>query len=96
MNPINVDFGFKAKFLFSVGSIYKAPPLMLKIVLTSEESKSDMKSGKGKKLDEEGNCRLVGVAKVDPIDDFLVNSFLAFPTECLAYINAVISISASS
>ncbi|KAL1319276.1 hypothetical protein HN51_071558 [Arachis hypogaea] len=91
-----VDFEFKAKFLFSAGSIYKAPPLMVKTVLTSEESKGDMKSGRGKRLDEEGNCRLVGVAKVDPIDDFLMNSFLALPTECLADLNAVISISASS
>ncbi|XLS95561.1 hypothetical protein HN51_071569, partial [Arachis hypogaea] len=86
-----VDLEFKAKFLFSVGSIYKAPPLMVKTVLTSEESKGNMKSGRGKRLDEEGNCRLVGVAKVDPIDDFLMNSFLALPTECLADLNAVTS-----
>ncbi|KAL4314117.1 hypothetical protein AHAS_Ahas15G0053000 [Arachis hypogaea] len=38
---------------------------MVKTVLTSEESKGDMKSGRGKRLDEEGNCRLVGVAKIN-------------------------------
>ncbi|MED6219948.1 hypothetical protein PIB30_040493 [Stylosanthes scabra] len=91
-----VDLEFKAKFLFSAGSFYKAAPLMVKTVLTSEESKGDMKSGRGKRLDEEGNCRLVGVATVDPIDDFLMNSFLGLPTECLADLSAVISISASS
>lgn len=91
-----VDLEFKAKFLFSAGSLYKAPPLMVKTVLTSEESRGTMKSGRGKRLDEEGKCRLVGVATVDPIDDFLMNSFLALPTECLADLNAVISISSSS
>ncbi|KAK2366918.1 hypothetical protein P8452_55348 [Trifolium repens] len=90
-----VDLEFKAKFLFSAGSIYKAPPLLVKTVLTSEESKGTIKSGRGIRLDEEGKCRLVGVATVDPIDDFIMNSFLGLPTECLAELNAVISISSS-
>ncbi|TKY45104.1 hypothetical protein E2542_SST31390 [Spatholobus suberectus] len=91
-----VDLEFKAKFLFSAGSLYKAPPLLVKTVLTSEESKGTMKSGRGKRLDKEGKCRLVGVATIDPIDDFLMNSFLGLPTECFADLNAVISISSSS
>ncbi|KAF7819925.1 uncharacterized protein G2W53_025380 [Senna tora] len=91
-----VDLEFKAKFLFSAGSVYKAPPLLVKTVLTSEESKGTMKRGRGQRLDDEGKCRLVGVATVDPIDDFLMNSFLGLPTECLADLNAIISISASS
>ncbi|KAK7380232.1 hypothetical protein VNO78_32737 [Psophocarpus tetragonolobus] len=91
-----VDLEFKAKFLFSAGSLYKAPPLLVKTVLTSEESKGTMKSGIGKRLDKEGKCRLVGVATVDPIDDFFMNSFLGLPSECLAELKAVISISSSS
>ncbi|KAL9324174.1 hypothetical protein ACSQ67_009031 [Phaseolus vulgaris] len=91
-----VDLEFKAKFLFSAGSLYKAPPLLVKTVLTSEETKGTMKSGRGRRLDKEGKCRLVGVATVDPIDDFFMNSFLGLPTECLAELKAVISISSSS
>ncbi|XP_020209400.1 uncharacterized protein LOC109794364 [Cajanus cajan] len=91
-----VDLEFKARFIFSAGSLYKAAPLLVKTVLTSEESKGIVKSGRGKRLDKEGKCRLVGVATVDPIDDFLVNSFLGLPTECLADLKAVISISSSS
>ncbi|XP_027358062.1 uncharacterized protein LOC113867166 [Abrus precatorius] len=91
-----VDLEFKAKFLFSAGSLYKAPPLLVNTVLTSEESEGTTKSVRGKRLDKEGKCRLVGVATVDPIDDFLMNSFLGLPTECLANLNAVISISSSS
>ncbi|GAV61825.1 hypothetical protein CFOL_v3_05351 [Cephalotus follicularis] len=91
-----VDLEFMAKFLFSVGSIYRAPPLLVKTVLTSEESKGTIRSGRGERLDKEGKCRLVGVAIVDPIGDFLMNSFLALPTECLASLNAAISFSNTS
>lgn len=96
MVVLQVELEFKAKFWFSVGSIYKAPPLLVETVLTSEESYGTMRSGKGERLDENGKCRLVGVATVNPIDDFLMNSFLGLPTECLADLNAIISLTASS
>ncbi|XP_068635460.1 uncharacterized protein [Aristolochia californica] len=87
-----VDLEFKAKFLFSIGTIYRAPPLIVKTVLTSEESKGKIKRGKGKRLDKEGNCGLIGVATLDTIDDTFMNSFLNLPTECLAAINAKITV----
>ncbi|XXG76043.1 hypothetical protein AAC387_Pa08g0479 [Persea americana] len=91
-----VDLEFKSKFLFSVGNIYRAPPLFVATVLTSEESRGAMKAEAGERLDGVGKCRLVGVATVDPIDDVLMNSFLGLPTECLADLNANISISTTS
>ncbi|PSS32404.1 Auxin transport protein like [Actinidia chinensis var. chinensis] len=90
-----VDLQFKAKFWFSIGSIYRAPPLLVETVLTSEESKGRLRSGTGERLNEEGKCRLVGVATVDPIDDPFMDSFLRLPTECLAVLNATISFSAA-
>ncbi|KAK1399583.1 ATP-dependent Clp protease ATP-binding [Heracleum sosnowskyi] len=90
-----VDLEFKAKFLFSIGSIYKAPPLVVETVLTSEESKGTMRNGRGERLNTEGRCRLVGVATVEPINDFLLDSFLGLPTECLADLNALISFKAT-
>lgn len=80
-----------AKFWFSVGNIYKAPPLLVKTVLTSEESNGVIRSGRGERLDREGKCRLVGVATVQPIDDVFMNTFLGLPTECLANLKAEIS-----
>ncbi|KAF6160452.1 hypothetical protein GIB67_019221 [Kingdonia uniflora] len=88
-----VDLEFKAKFLFSVGSIYKAPALVVKTVLTSEESSGTMRRGIGQRLDKEGKCRLVGIATIDPIDDVFMNTFLGLPTECLADMNATIFLS---
>lgn len=78
-----------------MGSIYRAPPLMVETVLTTEESVGRMRGGRGERLDGEGKCRLVGVATVDPIDDIFMNTFLGLPTECLANLNAVITYSTS-
>ncbi|KAL9269559.1 hypothetical protein AKJ16_DCAP21453 [Drosera capensis] len=86
-----VDLEFKAKFWFSVGTIYKAPPLLVATILTSEESAGEMRTGRGQRLDNAGRCKLVGVATVDPIDDLFMNTFLGLPTECLAEMNAIIA-----
>ncbi|TVU28000.1 hypothetical protein EJB05_19506, partial [Eragrostis curvula] len=87
-----VDLKFRSRFCFSVGSIYKAPPLFVDTTLTSEESRGAIRSGRGERLDGEERCKLVGVAVVDPIDDLFMNTFLRLPTECIAYLNATISI----
>ncbi|XP_078176936.1 ATP-dependent Clp protease ATP-binding subunit [Carex rostrata] len=88
-----VDLVFKSRFWFSVGSIYKAPPLLVETVLTSEESVGNIRSGTGETMNEKGRCKLVGVAVVDPITDAFMNNFLRLPTECIAYLNAVITFS---
>ncbi|KAL4025259.1 hypothetical protein IC575_013639 [Cucumis melo] len=88
-----VELEFESKFIFSIGSLYKAPPLLVKTVLSSEESRGIIRSGKGERLDDKGKCRLVGVATVDPIDDLFLNSFLSLPTECIANLNAIITFS---
>ncbi|KAB2596621.1 hypothetical protein D8674_032071 [Pyrus ussuriensis x Pyrus communis] len=56
LNPESgqVDLEFKAEFWLSIGSIYKAPPLLGKTVLTSEESKGTRRSGRGESLPTEG------------------------------------------
>ncbi|XP_057527974.1 uncharacterized protein LOC130806792 [Amaranthus tricolor] len=88
-----IDLEFKANFWFSMGTIYKAPPLLVSTMLTSEESQGKLRKGRGKRLEKDGKCKLVGVATVDPIDDTFMNTFLSLPTECLAILNATISLS---
>ncbi|XP_021730156.1 uncharacterized protein LOC110697120 [Chenopodium quinoa] len=87
-----VDLEFRAKFWFSMGTIYKAPPLLVSTNLTSEESQGKLRKGRGQRMEKDGNCMLVGVATVDPIDDLFMNTFLGLPTECLAVMNATISL----
>jgi len=61
-------------------------------VLTTEESEGQLRKGKGQRMARDGKCTLVGVAMVDPIDDAFMNTFLSLPTECLAILNATISL----
>lgn len=91
-----MDLDFRARFWFSVGRIYRAPPLLVETRLTSEESKGSIRSGRGRRLDGGGACTLVGVATVAPVDDLLMDSFLRLPTECIALLNARISFSATT
>ncbi|XP_010444069.1 PREDICTED: uncharacterized protein LOC104726821 [Camelina sativa] len=91
-----VELEFTAKFSFTAGGgIYRAPALVVKTVLTTEESRGERKSGRGERMDKEGKCRLVGVAKVETVDDWFMNTFLSLPEECLADLQAVISVSDS-
>lgn len=90
-----VELEFKAKFWFSAGPIYKAPPLEVETVLTTEESEGQLRKGKGQRMDRDGKCKLVGVATVDPINAAFMNTFLSLPTECLAILNATISLQES-
>ncbi|KAG0503033.1 hypothetical protein HPP92_003105 [Vanilla planifolia] len=87
-----VELQFRARFLFSIGKLYKAPPLVVETNLTSEESVGSIRRGRGERLGREGRCSLVGVAAVEAIDDVFMNFFLSLPTECIANLNAKISI----
>lgn len=91
-----VDLRLKAEFWFSVGSIYRAAPLAVDTVLTSEEATGSSRGGRGVRLDKQGLCTLVGVARVEPIGDFFMDSFLSLPSECLACLQATISLVTSS
>ncbi|CAH8364239.1 unnamed protein product [Eruca vesicaria subsp. sativa] len=91
-----VELEFTAKFCFTAGGgIYRAPPLLVKTVLTTEESIGEKKRGRGERMDGEGKCRLVGVARVETVDDLFMNTFLSLPSECLADLQAVIIVTGS-
>ncbi|KAG6551212.1 hypothetical protein Mapa_007448 [Marchantia paleacea] len=86
-----VELQFLANFYFTVGTLYSAPPLVVNTVLTTEAVQGALRGGKGKRLDSYGNCQLVGVALVEPVDDLFMNTFLTLPTDCLAEMAAQIT-----
>ena len=90
-----MELNFLAKFYFSAGPIYKAPPLLVTTVLTTESSKGVTRSGQGKRMDDQGVCRLVGTARVPPVDDIFFNKFLMLPTDVLAELPARFTFSAA-
>ncbi|KAL3681710.1 hypothetical protein R1sor_024666 [Riccia sorocarpa] len=85
-----VELNFLANFYFTIGPIYRAPPLVVNTVLTTETVQGAIRGGKGKRLDSTGECQLVGVAELARVDDSLLNSFLTLPTDCLAELKAKI------
>ncbi|KAI5077864.1 hypothetical protein GOP47_0007688 [Adiantum capillus-veneris] len=88
-----VELEFSANFLFSVGSLYRAPPLVVNTLLTTETTEGRLRMGQGRRLDSDGKCRLAGVAPLVPIQDAFMNAFLTLPTDCLAIMEAQFSFS---
>lgn len=83
-----VELQFSAKFLFSIGSLYRAPALLVDTLLTTGQTEGRLRQGQGKRLDSEEECRLVGVAPLVPVEDAFMNAFLTLPTDCLANLAA--------
>jgi len=83
-----VELKFQAKFFFSAGNLYRPPPLLVNTLLTTESAQGEIRGGQGSRLDSKGNCRLVGVARLAPIDDLFMSTFLTLPSDCLAELSA--------
>ncbi|CAI7792944.1 unnamed protein product [Closterium sp. NIES-54] len=83
-----VELTFISKFFFTAGPIYTAPPLTVETILTTESSAGPIRSAKGSRLDASGKCTLVGVARVPPVNDSFLDTFLLLPTDVLAVLPA--------
>lgn len=90
-----VSLDFEANFRFSAFGLYRPPPLFVSTTLTTGEARSKGKvegsgrlSGRGEPLRADGSVALSGVAVVEPVGDFFLDSFLMLPTECLAELRA--------
>ncbi|GAB2265273.1 hypothetical protein Dimus_000340 [Dionaea muscipula] len=85
-----IDIKLRAKYWFSIGSGYKAPPLIVETILTTDESRGSHGSTRGKRRGKDGRCRLVGIATLGPLKDSYMNSLLGLPAECVTEMNAII------
>lgn len=92
-----VSLDFDANFRFSTFGLYRPPPLFVSTTLTTGEARSEEDgrgsgsgrlSGRGEPLRADGSVALSGVAVVEPVGDFFLDSFLMLPTECLAELRA--------
>ena len=77
------DLKLKALFLFSIGTLYRAPPLKIETTLTTGTSQGVSFRAEGQSL-LNGRGKLVGVASVPATQDPWLNAFLRLPTEALA------------
>ncbi|CAM6099878.1 unnamed protein product [Calypogeia fissa] len=88
-----VELNFVANFNFTVGNLYRAPPLVVDTKLTTESAQGEFRGGQGQRLDSSGNVKLVAVARLAPVNDRFLSTFLTLPTDCLAELSANLSFS---
>ena len=88
VNTGRVELDFDAEFKFTVGTIYAAPPLRVTTTLTTEDSNGMIRSGRGTRRNQEGSCKLVGVARVPRVEERFLDTFLMLPTDALAELEA--------
>eukprot|EP00238_Polyblepharides_amylifera_P015720 CAMPEP_0196577768 /NCGR_PEP_ID=MMETSP1081-20130531/6782_1 /TAXON_ID=36882 /ORGANISM="Pyramimonas amylifera, Strain CCMP720" /LENGTH=270 /DNA_ID=CAMNT_0041896779 /DNA_START=89 /DNA_END=901 /DNA_ORIENTATION=+ len=79
-----VDLQFEADIVPSVTKMLVGKPLKLFMNLTTETSWGATRSARGKRLDSEGRCVLVGVARLPPSSDPVSTTLLMLPSDCLA------------
>lgn len=83
-----VELEFTAEFRFTAGPLYEAPPLLVATTLTTESSSGKLHAARGTRMAANGAAKLVGVARVPPAGDRLLDGFLSLPTDALAVLSA--------
>lgn len=83
-----VELQLDAEFIPTVKPVYTSAPIKLAVTLTTETTWGAVRSARGKRIDSEGRCVLVGVARVPPTSDPLVSATLLLPTDALILLQA--------
>ena len=86
----NIIFEFESKFIFTVGSIFRFPNLIVKTSLKTGEVKSNLHKEEGLILQENGKATLVGIAIIPTTGNKLLDFFLKLPNEALAILQCEI------
>jgi hypothetical protein len=80
----SLALSFQARFVFAVGSLYRAPPLLVSTELVTGEVRSRRQRCCGQPLGADGTALLVGVATIEPCGEAWLDRFLGLPDEALA------------
>ncbi|WP_216916505.1 MULTISPECIES: hypothetical protein [unclassified Synechococcus] len=75
---------FQARFRFAIGSLYRAPDLIVATTLSTGPVQGRRHRASGQPLDGDGLALLVGVASIAPSGDPWLDRFLGLPDEALA------------
>ena len=93
-----IALNFRARFRFRASlaryPIYAPPDLQIACTLTSGTAQGRRHSATGQPLADDGRTRLVGVARVEPCGDALLDRFLGLPDEALAVLECRIDTTA--
>lgn len=86
-----LELEFRARFRFSIAGLYRAPDLIVNTRLRSGLAQGVRHRAEGSSLDAQGGAVLVGVARVEPCGDPLLDRFLGLPDEALAVLRCRLS-----
>lgn len=86
-----VELAFEARFRFAVAGLYRAPDLLVTTRLSTGLAEGRRHRAEGRRLDAEGHGVLVGIARVEPCGDPLLDRFLGLPDEALAVLRCRLS-----
>ena len=75
---------FESKFIFSVGSIFKFPCLIVKTSLGTGKVKGRLHKEEGIVRQNNGKVKLVGLSIIPRTGNKILDTFLGLPTEALA------------
>ncbi len=79
-----------SRFVFSIGSIFKFPDLLVKTSLQTGRVKGQLHEEEGLVLQTNGQTKLVGVSTIPPTGNKLLDTFLGLPNEALAVLQCEI------
>ncbi len=79
-----MELQFDARFRFAIGSLYRAPDLIVATTLSTGPVQGRRHRASGQPLDGDGRALLVGVATIAPSGDPWLDRFLGLPDEALA------------
>ena len=82
--------GFESRFIFTVGSIYHFPDLIVKTSLETGHVKGTLHERQGERLQSDGKATLVGIAIIPVTSNKILDLFLNLPTEALAVLKCKI------
>ena len=80
---------FEAKFVFTIWPTWQFPDLIVKTYLGTKKVKSKLYNIEGKTLNKNGRATLVGIARILPTGNNLLDSFLGLPNEALAVLECI-------
>jgi hypothetical protein len=79
-----LELRFRARFRFAIGSLYRAPDLLVATTLSTGSVRGRRHQASGQPLAGDGQALVVGVATIAPCGDPWLDRFLGLPEEALA------------
>lgn len=87
-NTGKVELEVDADVILSAKPLYTSASVRVPLTLTTETSWGATRSARGKRLDSEGRCVLVAVARVPPVSDLAVSAAMMLPSDVLVALQA--------